>query len=77
MTAAVCPDPVFCTHSWAGIPNRAAVLIAQGGVPGLSHPGVDRGSRPQPRVGHNFGDIGYLFQMVVGGGGDQQAALNH
>jgi Zn-dependent metalloprotease len=41
MTAS-CWDPIWCTHSWAGIPNRAAVLIAQGGVPGLSHPGIDR-----------------------------------
>jgi Zn-dependent metalloprotease len=39
-----CNDPLGCAHSWDGIPNKAAVLIAQGGVPGSSHPGVGRDS---------------------------------
>ncbi|MDG4796876.1 M4 family metallopeptidase [Micromonospora sp. WMMD1082] len=37
-----CADPEYCVHSWAGVPNRAAVLIADGGVPGSAHPGVGR-----------------------------------
>ena len=38
----VCSDPESCVHSWAGIPNRAAVLIAEGGIVGSNHSGVGR-----------------------------------
>src|SRR5262249_55676605 len=39
---ALCGDPAACVHEWAGVPNRAATLIVDGGVPGSSHPGIGR-----------------------------------
>lgn len=39
---ALCGSERYCVHQWAGVPNRAAVLIADGGVPGSSHPGLGR-----------------------------------
>lgn len=31
-----------CVHFWSGIPNRAAVLVADGGIPGTPRPGIGR-----------------------------------
>jgi hypothetical protein len=39
---ALCADPAGCVHEWAGVPNRAATLIVDGGVPGSNHPGIGR-----------------------------------
>jgi Zn-dependent metalloprotease len=40
-------DHRFCGHTWAAVPNRAAVLIADGGVPGSAHPGLGRAALGQ------------------------------
>jgi len=57
---AVCGDPLFCSHAWAGVTNRAAVLVAQGGVPGSSHPGIGR---------DNLGQL-WLSALAKGGSSD-------
>lgn len=31
-----------CVHVWSGVPNRVAVLLSDGGVPGDPHPGLGR-----------------------------------
>ncbi|MFC7759199.1 M4 family metallopeptidase [Catellatospora bangladeshensis] len=39
-----CP---LCTHKTAGVPNRAAVMITDGGVPGVGTPGIGRPAMAQ------------------------------
>lgn len=37
----------LCTHEMAGVPNRAAVMITDGGVPGSGSPGIGRPAMAQ------------------------------
>ncbi|MBB5874293.1 hypothetical protein F4553_007727 [Allocatelliglobosispora scoriae] len=39
-----CPT---CTHQTAGVPNRAAVMITDGGIPGIGSPGIGRPAMAQ------------------------------
>ncbi|WP_433532863.1 M4 family metallopeptidase [Micromonospora sp. CA-263727] len=61
-----CADPEACVHSWAGVPNRAAVLIADGGVPGSRHPGVGRDT---------LGQL-YFTTLATGGMGSSDLFLH-